>query len=218
MTEPFIPTLTTLRWVPDFAIGHVRDVRIRWALEELERPYRLRLIGPEEQASPAYRQQQPFGQVPVYQDADSTLFESASILYHLGQQSPLLMPEDAEGRRQTLSWLFAAANSVEPAVGALAELKFFADAAWVAERRPSAEQHVQRKLEGLAQWLQDREYLTGRFTVADIMMASTLKMADDAVLARFPAVQAYYRRCAARPACVKALADQIALYSAATPD
>lgn len=208
-----LPTLITLRAVPDFVIGYVRDVRIRWALEEIKRPYQVRLIGPEEQASPAYRQLQPFGQVPVFQDGDTTLFESASILYHLGLQSPQLMPADEAGRAQTLTWLFAGANSVEPAVGPLADLDFAGDAPWADALRPEVERHAVRKLEGLAEWLRDRDYLLDRFTVADIVMASTLKLLDDGMLARFAPLAAYYRRCTARPAYVKALADQVALYS-----
>lgn len=212
MPATTMPTLTTLRAVPDFAIGHVRDLRIRWALEEIGRPYQLRLIGPEEQNSAAYRQQQPFGQVPVYQDGETVLFESGAILYHLGGQSSQLMPEDAGGRAQTLSWLFAAANSIQPALDPLADLRSAGDAPWAVARRADLEAQAHRKLAGLDTWLRDRSYLLERFTVADIAMAATLKVLDDAMLHAHPALAAYYARCIARPAYVKALADQMALY------
>lgn len=217
MPATTMPTLTTLRAVPDFAIGHVRDLRIRWALEEIGRPYQLRVIGPEEQNSAAYRQQQPFGQVPVYQDGEVVLFESAAILYHLGGQSARLMPEDADGKAHTLSWLFAAANSIQPALDPLTDLRSAGDAPWAVGRRADMEAQAHRKLAGLGAWLRDRTCLLERFTVADIAMAATLKVLDDAMLNAHPALAAYYARCIARPAYVKALADQVALYRGTGP-
>lgn len=208
-------TLTTLRAVPSFAVGHVRDLRVRWALEEAGLPYDVRLIGPDDQASPAYRRQQPFGQVPVLQDGKLTLFESGAILLHLGGQSPALLPADADGRAEATMWMFAALNSVEPDVGSLAELLFFCgDEDWAAARRPALEAAALKRLQALDAWLAGRDYLTGRFTVADILMATVLRLLDETDLVqRFPALQAYHARCMARPAFMKALADQVALYA-----
>jgi glutathione S-transferase len=210
-------TLTTFRWVPPFAAGHVRDLRVRWALEEAGMPYQLRLIGPDEQPTPAYRQQQPFGQVPVLQDGPLAIFESGAILLHLGAKSEALLPPDAEGRMLATMWMFAALNSVEPYFANLAEQDAFEkDAAWATERRLKLEEMALKRLADLDAHLADRDYLAGRFTVADILMTTVLRLLDESRLAeRFPAVRDYKARCIARPAFRKALADQLALYTPA---
>jgi glutathione S-transferase len=210
-------TLTTFRWVPQFAAGHVRDLRVRWALEEAGMPYQLRLIGPEEQPTPAYRQQQPFGQVPVLQDGSLAVFESGAILLHLGEKSEALLPPDADGRMLATMWMFAALNSVEPYFANLAEQDAFEkDAAWATERRPKLEEMALKRLADLEAHLANRDYLAGRFTVADILMTTVLRLLDESRLAeRFPAVRDYKARCTARPAFRKALADQLALYTPA---
>lgn len=211
-------TLTTFRYVPSFAVGHVRDLRVRWALEEAGMPYDVRLIGPEDQGSPAYRRQQPFGQVPVLQDGELTLFESGAILLHLGDRSPALLPTDPASRAQATMWMFAALNSVEPDIGNLANLLFFeAHEAWAAERQPVLEEMAVKRLRDLDAWLAGRDYLAGHFTVADILMTTVLRLLDETdFVARFPTLHAYYDRCSARPAFRKSLAAQVALYSEAT--
>lgn len=208
-------TLTTLRAVPPFAIGQVRDLRVRWALEEAGLPYRVRLIGPEEQVAPAYRKQQPFGQVPVLDDDGATLFESGAILLHLGERSPDLLPAEAEQRAQTVTWMFAALNSVEPHVGNLAHLIVFsAGEAWATERRAVLEEMALKRLREVDAWLAGRDYLVDRFTAADILMTTVLRQLDGTDLVnRCAALGAYKARCTARPAFRKALADQVALYS-----
>lgn len=210
-------TLTTLSWVPPMAIGLVRDLRVRWALEEAGRPYQVRLVSQEDKATPAYRQQQPFGQVPVYQEDGLTLFESGAILHHIAHSVPALMPADADGRAQTLSWMFAALNSIEPHTQNLASLDFFfSDEEGAVPRRARLEQMANGRLADLNNWLRDRDYLTGRFTVADILMATVLNMVrHTGLLQQHPALQAYHQRCIARPAYAKALAAQQAVYAAA---
>lgn len=210
-------TLTTFRSVPAFAIGHVRELRVRWALEEAGLPYRLRLIGPEDQPTPAYRRQQPFGQVPVLDDDGTTLFESGAILLHLGEKSSTLLPADSGGRMQAVMWMFAALNSVEPHVANLANLiGFSAGEAWAMERRPALEEMALKRLGDVDAWLAQREYLIGRFTAADILMATVLRLLDGSGLVeRFAALDAYKARCMARPAFGKALADHVALYAPA---
>jgi glutathione S-transferase len=208
-------TLTTFRSVPEFAIGYVRDLRVRWALEEAGLPYTLRLLGPQEAATPAYRQEQPFSQIPVLQDGGLTLFETGAILLHLGQQHPALMPLDADAKARVTMWMFAALNSVEPYVGNLVSLVVFsADEPWAAGARPATEAMVNKRLRDLDDWLDGREWLAGAFSVADILMTTVLRLMDNMeMVERFPRVQAYRDRCMARPAFKKALADQVTLFT-----
>jgi glutathione S-transferase len=210
-------TLTTFRSVPPFAIGYVRDLRVRWALEEAGLPYSVRALEFQEAATPAYRQQQPFSQIPVLQDDGLTLFETGAILLHLGQRSPALMPLDVDARAKVTMWMFAALNSVEPYVGNLVSLVVFsADEPWAAGARPGAEAMVLKRLRDLEDWLDGREWLAGGFSVADILMTSVLRLVDNMdMVERFARVTAYRDRCMARPAFKKALADQVAHFTQA---
>ncbi|GAB3442140.1 glutathione S-transferase family protein [Massilia solisilvae] len=208
-------TLTTFRSVPSFAIGFVRDLRVRWALEETGQPYQLRLIEFDERRSPAYRQQQPFGQVPMLDDDGLSLFESGAILLHLGEKAHGLLPAAPAARAQAHAWMFAALSTVEPHVLNLVSLLVFsAEEAWAKERRPALEESLGQRLHDLDAWLEGRQYLAGDFSAADILMATVLRLlgATDHV-ARFPHLKAYQERCTARPAFKKALADQLALYA-----
>jgi glutathione S-transferase len=210
-------TLTTFRSVPEFAIGYVRDLRVRWALEEAGLPYTVRALEFQEAATPAYRRQQPFSQIPVLQDDGLTLFETGAILLHLGERSPALMPLDAEERARVTMWMFAALNSVEPYVGNLVSLVVFsADEPWAAGARPAAEAMVLKRLRDLDDWLDGREWLTHSFSVADILMTSVLRLMDNMeMVERFARVTAYRDRCMARAAFKKALADQVAHFTQA---
>lgn len=209
-------TLVTLRAVPDFAVGYVRDLRVRWAFEEAGQPYAVRTVGPEERNSPAYRQQQPFGQVPVLLDGELAIFESGAILRYLGEKLPGLMPADAAGRRSAEMWLYAALNSVEPYFAGLVELTVFhAGEAWTEQRRPSLEAMVRGRLAALENSLSSRDFLAGQFSVADIMMCTVLRLLDacGGLREQFPAVDAYLQRCLARPAYQRALSAQVALFA-----
>jgi glutathione S-transferase len=210
-------TLTTFRNVPAFAIGHVRDLRVRWALEEAGQSYTLRLVGFDETSQPAYRREQPFGQVPVLQDGDMTLFESGAMLVHLGETFPVLMPSARGERAAVMMWMFAALNSVEPYVAELANLIAFSkDEAWAIEHRPAAEALALKRLDSVDVWLEGRDYLAGSFSAADILMATVLRLLDGMDLVeRFARLRAYRDRCMARPAFRKALADQADLYASA---
>src|SRR4249920_3742869 len=169
--------LTTFRWVPPFAQGLVRDLRVRWALEEAGLPYTERLIGPEDQKSPDYRKQQPFGQVPVYEEDGMTLFESGAILMHIGEKSPVLLPTDPRQRARGRTWMFAALNSLEPHVQNLAAIDlFYTNEEWAKQRRPGAETAVRSRLEGISHWLGEREYLENTFTAGDLLMTTVLRI------------------------------------------
>lgn len=209
-------TLTTFRSVPSFAVGHVRDLRVRWALEEAGQRYDLRLIGFEDKESPAYRREQPFAQVPVLQDGDLTLFESGAILLHLGERFPALLPRDPAKRAHATMWMFAALNSVEPYLGNLANLVAFSlDQPWAAAQRPVLEEIALKRLGQVDAWLEGRDYLAGDFSAADILMTTVVRLLDGmGYVERFDRLTAWRDRCTARPAYRKALADQVAQYAA----
>jgi glutathione S-transferase len=209
-------TLTAFRSVPPFARGLVRDLRVRWALEEAGIPYRERLIGPEDQATAAYRALQPFGQVPAIEEDGFKLFESGAIVHRIAERCEALMPSDANGRARTLAWMFAALNSVEPPIQNLAVLDLFhAGEAWAAARRPLLIEAVQKRLEALQGWLGGRDYLEDRFTAGDLLMTTVLRILrhTDIVSGR-PALNAYRDRCEGRPAFCKALADHLRPFAA----
>jgi glutathione S-transferase len=211
--------VTAFRWVPPFAAGLVRDLRVRWALEEAELDYEERLIGPEDQSTPEYRRLQPFGQVPVYEEDGLTLFESGAILLHIGERSEALMPSDSQGRARTIQWMFAALNSVETHVQNLALIDlFYAGEEWAKQRRPGALKLVETRLDDLSIALSDREYLADRFTAADILMTSVLRILRHTdLVAERSALVAYQQRCEARPAFQKALADQLRPFAEHAP-
>ena len=204
--------VSAFRWVPDFARGLVRDLRVRWALEEAGLPYESRLIGPEDQKSARYRAMQPFGQVPAYEEDGLVLFESGAILLHIAERSHALMPREAKSRARVTAWMFAALNSVEPNIQNLTAIDLFhAEEDWAKERRPSALQAAQTRLMALADWLDGRDYLEGRFTVADLLMTTVLQIPrQTSLVAQIPMLDAYRLRCEARPAFKKALAAQMA--------
>lgn len=203
--------VSAFRWVPPFAQGYVRDLRVRWALEEAGFPYEAALIGGREQASPDYRDWQPFGQVPAYRDDAVEMFESGAIVLHLAGRSEALSPQDEAGRARTTTWVIAALNSIEPHVVNLVHLDaFHAGEAWTVERRPQVREMLDRRLTALAAWLGDKDHLEDRFTAGDLMMTTVLReLVDSGVLAHFPTLDAYRARCEARPAFGRAMAAQL---------
>lgn len=211
--------VTAFRWVPPFAQGLVRDLRVRWALEEAGLAYEERLIGPDDQASREYRKHQPFGQVPVLEEDDLVLFESGAIVLHIAERSPALMPRDPTGRARTQTWVLAALSSIEPSIRSLAEIDLFNDGQeWAKLRRPAVLEALMKRLSELASWLEGREYLEDRFTAGDLMMTTVLRIPRHTdVLQRFPVLDAYRRRCEARPAFERALAAQMAPFAANAP-
>jgi glutathione S-transferase len=211
--------VSAFRWVPPFAQGLVRDLRVRWALEEAGLVYAVRLIGPEDQASEGYRALQPFGQVPAYEEDGLSLFESGAIVLHVAERSELLMPSDPTGRARATAWMFAALNSVEPHVQSLAAIDLFhADEAWAKERRPAVVEMVKTRLAVLSERLDGRDYLEDRFTAGDLLMTTVLRILRHTNLVpEHPALDRYVRRCEARPAFLRALADQMAPFVTHAP-
>jgi glutathione S-transferase len=206
--------LYAFRWVPDFARGYVRDLRVRWALEESGIPYETVLISQEEKQSDGYRAIQPFAQVPAIDEDGRLLFESGAIVLEIARRSTMLMPADVQGRARTEAWMFAALNSVEPVVGQLGEVDIFAKGErWAEERRPGLIAAIEQRLDQLQTWLGDRDHLEGRFTAGDLLMADVLRNLDHTdLIDRRPGLKAYRDRCTARPAFRKAMADQLASF------
>lgn len=205
------PRVSAFRWVPPFAQGVVRDLRVRWALEEAGVGYEAQLLDFEEAKQPAYLRQQPFGQVPAFSDGRVEMFESGAIVLHIALGSPALMPGDEAGRARAMTWIFAALNSIEPAIAQLAEIDLFhAGEAWTAERRPQVEAEVRAKLATLSAQLADRDYLEREFTAGDLMMVTVLRnLRHTPLIADDPVLRAYQARGEARPAFQRALAAQL---------
>ena len=211
--------VSAFRWVPPFAQGLVRDLRVRWALEEAGLPYEARLIGPEDQRSESYRRLQPFGQVPAYEENGLVLFESGAVVLHIAERSDALMPSDPDARARVTTWMFAALNTVEPHVQNLAEVDLFhAKEEWAKLRRPGLVEAAKKRLTSLSDWLDGRDYLEGRFTAADLLMTTVLRtLRHTDLIAEMPTLEAYRVRCEARPAFQKALADQMAVFAVNEP-
>jgi len=205
-------TVYAFRWVPDFAKGQVRDLRVRWALEEAGIPYRTRLIGQGEQDKPDYRALQPFGQVPVYEEDGLVLFESGAIVLHIAERSETLLPKDAAARARATQWLIAALNSIEPFIMDMVRIdNFCAGQEWARLRRPDALAFLNNRLAALSRTLGEKPFLDGeRFSAGDLMMATVLRILDGTDIVRGDKrLSAYIDRCTARPAFQRALAAQL---------
>lgn len=206
--------ITAFSWVPDFAKGLVRDLRVRWALEEAGMPYRVRLFDAKNQRPESYLREQPFNQVPVFDDGAVRMFESTAIALQIAEDCEVLMPRDPVGRARAKTWAIAAINSVENTIDALTDVDVFhAGEDWAKARRPQAEEAVRRKLALLSGWLGAKYHLEDRFTVGDLMMACVLReLRDTGLVAEHENLKAYLARCEARPAFQRALSDHMAAF------
>ena len=209
--------ITAFRWVPEFAQGVVRDLRARWALEEAGLDYRVRLLGMPR--PPQYLKEQPFDQVPCFNDGKVRIFESGAIIQYSGEQSEVLLPTDPQGKYRAIQWTYAALNSVEPAILNLLLIDiFFKGEEWATLRRPGAEEFAKLKLKRLSDWLGDKEWLEDRFTIGDLMMTTTRRVLRQTDLVeQVPNLAAYLKRAEGRPAFQQALADQLAAFAANQP-
>jgi glutathione S-transferase len=206
-------TISAFHWVPPFAQGLFRDLRVRWALEEAGAPYNVRLLADGEKNSPEYRALQPFGQVPIYEEDGLVLFESGAILQHIAEKSEALMPRDAASRARVITWMYSALNSIEPSVLNVTTIDLFnADQDWARTRRPAELAKVETRFAALNERLGQQDYLeAGRFTAADILMVTVLRnLRHCDIVAQYPALDAYMKRCEARPAFERALDAQMA--------
>lgn len=209
--------ITAFQWVPEFAQGVVRDLRARWALEEAGLDYRVRLLGQERPLE--YLKEQPFDQVPCFNDGKVRIFETGAIVQYIGEQSESLLPRDPQGKYRAIQWTCAALNSVEPAfINLLLIDIFFQGEEWAKMRRPGAEDFVKLKLKRVSEWLGDRDWLEDRFSIGDLMMTTVLRfLRHTDLVAQVPNLAAYLKRAEARPAFQQALADQMSVYAANQP-
>ena len=206
-------TISAFRWVPDFAKGQVRDLRVRWALEEAGLSYRTRLLEQGDQDKAEYRALQPFGQVPILEENGLVLFETGAIVLYIGERSETLLPRETGARARATQWLIAALNSVEPFMMNVAAIDaFYANEEWAKLRRPGALEFLNRRLSALSHALGEKAFLDGdHFTAGDLVMSSVLRIfTDKDIVTRDARLAAYIERCTARPAFKRALAAQLA--------
>lgn len=203
-------TISAFEWVPDFAQGQVRDLRVRWALEEAGIPYRSRLLAQGDQDKPEYRALQPFGQVPIFDEDGFVLFETGAIVRYISERSETLLPKDAQAAARATQWMFAALNSIEPFIQQVASIDvFFKGQEWAKLRRPSAVEFAQRRLTGLSKALGENLYLDGdRFTAGDLMMCSVLRIMPE-LTNEHANLKAFVERCTSRPAFKRAYDAQM---------
>lgn len=213
-----IPTITAFENSPDEGQGHARDMRLRWAFEEVGQPYDVRLVSFKTMKEPAHRALQPFGQIPTYEEGDLALFETGSIILHIAQKHPGLLPDDANARARAVTWMFAALNTMEPPIVDLEIAEYLeGDKSWYEERRLMIEQRVRHRLSELSARLGDSDWLDGAFSAGDLMMISVLRRLEGGTLVEeFPNLANYVARGKARPAYQRAFDAQHQVYVQAT--
>ena len=211
------PVVTAFEWVPEFARGLVRDLRVRWALEEIGRPYDSELLDARAPRPDEYLARQPFDQVPAFNDGDLRIFETGAILLYLGEQDERLLPAAGQDRWDAIAWLFSALNSVEPFIMRITHYDLFhKDKPWMSDAREAQLPLCQKKLERVNNALAGKDWLAGQFSVADIAMVTVLNILRHTdLVAEYPALAAYKARGVARPAYKRAL---VAQYADFTPE
>jgi glutathione S-transferase len=213
------PTITAFAQSPDRGRGLARDMRVRWALEEVGQPYAVRLVSFSEMKAPAHLALHPFGQIPTYEEGDLALFESGAIVFHVAERHPGLLPEDADARARAITWMFAALNTVEPPIlDRGIALLLEQDKAWFEARLPLLEQRVHVRLGELSRRLGAADWLEEAFSAGDLLMVTVLRrLSGSPLLDAYPNLVAYVARGEARPAYRRAFADQLAVFRAGPP-
>lgn len=214
------PTITAFERSPDRGRGLARDMRVRWALEEVGQPYNVRLLSFKAMKEPAHLALHPFGQIPTYEEGDLALFESGAIVLHVAERHAGLLPEDANARARAITWMFAAINTVEPPILDLQTAKFLeGDKSWCAQRLPLVMGRIRQRLSELSARLGDADWLDAEFSAGDLMMVAVLlRLKPSGLLDEFPKLAAYAARGEARPAYQRAFDAQLAVFNAAAAD
>lgn len=212
------PVITAFESSPDRGRGQARDMRVRWAFEEVGQPYDVRLVSFAEMKQPTHRALQPFGQIPTYQEGDLALFESGAIVLHIAERHAGLLPSEANARARAIAWMFAAVSTIEPPIVEREAAGYTErDRAWHAERLPIMEDRIRVRLAELSAALGDADWLDGAFSAGDLIMVMVLRRLNgSALLAEFPALAAYVARGEARPAFRRAYEAQAAVFRAAS--
>jgi glutathione S-transferase len=210
------PTITAFESSPDRGQGLARDMRVRWALEEVGQPYDVRLVSFAEMKGPAHRALHPFGQIPTYEEGDLALFETGAIVLHIAERHAGLLPTVANARARAIAWMFAALNTVEPPIVELEAASLLEkDKSWHRERLPMLEERIRVRLDDLSTRLGSAEWLDGAFSAADLLMVTVLRrLTGSRILEGYPDLCAYVARGEARPAYQRAFADQHAVFIA----
>jgi glutathione S-transferase len=207
------PVITAFERSPDGGQGLARDMRVRWALEEVGQPYEVRLVSLEAKREATHLRLHPFGLIPTYEEGDLTLFESGAIVLRLAETRAGLFPDDRNARARAITWMFAAVNTVEPPILELVTVRIFeADKPWAEARFPLVAERIRDRLSSLSAHLGDAEWLDGDFSAGDLMMVSVLlRLRPSGILDEFPTLAAYVARGEARPAYQRAFAAQWAV-------
>lgn len=212
------PTITAFESSPDRGRGQARDMRVRWALEEVGQPYDVRLVSFAAMKQPAHLALHPFGQIPTFEDGDLALFESGAIVLHIAERHAGLLPADANARSRAIAWMFAALNTVEPPIVELGMVMLTErDKSWYEERLPMLRDRVRIRLGELSRRLGDADWLDGAFSAGDLMMVTVLRRLNtSSLLEEYPNISAYVARGEARPAFRRAFEAQLAVFTAAS--
>ncbi|MBS7705038.1 glutathione S-transferase family protein [Chelatococcus asaccharovorans] len=212
------PTITAFERSPDRGKGHARDMRVRWALEEVGQPYDVRLVTFKAMKEPEHRALQPFGQIPSYEEGDLVLFESGAIVLHIAERHAGLLPSDANARARAITWMFAALNTVEPPIFDRNLVQILErDEPWYEQRLKSLDDSIRRRLRDLSSRLSDADWLDGAFSAGDLLMVTVLRrLHGSGLLEEYPNLAAYVARGEARPAFKRAFAAQLAVFTAAS--
>ena len=213
------PTITAFERSPDRGKGLARDMRVRWALEEVGQPYDVRLLSFSDMKESAHRTLHPFGQIPTYEEGDLTLFESGAIVFHIAERHAGLLPDDGNARARAITWMFAALNTVEPPIFDLSIVKIVErDKTWYEARLPMLEDRVRVRLGELSSRLGDADWLDDAFSAGDLLMVTVLRRLNGSgILEKYPNLSAYVARGEARPAYKRAFDAQLAANTGKPP-
>ncbi|MBR1174830.1 glutathione S-transferase family protein [Bradyrhizobium sp. KB893862 SZCCT0404] len=212
-----MPTITAFETSPDRGRGQARDMRVRWALEEVGQPYDVRLVSFAAMKQPAHLALHPFGQIPTYEDGDLALFESGAIVLHIAERHAGLLPTDSNARSRAIAWMFAALSTLEPPIVELGMAVLFErDRSWYAERLPMLQERVRTRLGELSRRLGKADWLDGAFSAGDLMTVTVLRRLNNSgLLDEYPEIAAYVGRGEGRPAFRRAFEAQLAVFNAA---